>query len=237
MYVDAMFVPIKSDGKTKNKAVYSILGVDDDGIKDCLGFWISDTEGTHFWMTIFDELKARGVKKIGFVSIDGLSGLEEGLRVAFPEAVVQRCIVHLIRNSIKYVPSKHYKAFCTDLKTLYGAPSLLSAQAALEAFREKWSSYPNAVKVWTNNFSHIEQLFSYPEEIRRIIYTTNAIEAFHSALRKVTNRKAAFPNDNSVLKILYLRTADIAKKWSKPMRNWPLVRGQLDIVFPNWNST
>ena len=236
LYIDAMFVPIKSEGKAKNKAVYSILGIDNDGIKDCLGLWISENEGTHFWMTIFDELKARGVKRIGFVSIDGLSGLEEGLRTAFPGAVVQRCIVHLIRNSIKYIPSKHYKAFCADLKAIYGAPSLIAAQAALEAFVDKWSSYPSAAKVWINNYKHVEQLFSYPAEIRKIIYTTNAIEAFHSALRKVTNRKAAFPNDNAVFKILFLRTMDIAKKWTKPMANWALARGQLDVVFPSWDN-
>jgi transposase-like protein len=236
LYVDALVVPVKSDGKSVNKAVYSIIGIDHDGIKDCLGFWSSDKEGAHFWLSIFDELRVRGVKKLGFVSIDGLSGLEEGIRSIFPEAVVQRCMVHLVRNSLKYIPSKHYKAFCADLKAMYGAASQSSAKASLEAFVDKWSDYPSAVKVWTDNFGHVEQLFDYPAEIRKMIYTTNTIEAFNSALRKVTNRKAAFPNDTAVFKILYLRTMDIARKWVKPLSGWAVVRGQLDIVLPGWDA-
>ena len=236
LFVDALMVPVKSEGKAVTKAVYSIIGVDSDGKKDCLGFWISDKEGAHFWLSIFDELKARGVRKIGFISIDGLKGLEEGIRSVFPEAVVQRCIVHLVRNSVRYIPSKHYKDFCADLKTMYGASSKASARAALDTLTEKWSSYPSAIKVWVDNFAHIEQLFDYPAVIRKIIYTTNMIEAFHSALRKVTNRKAAFPNDNSVFKILYLRTMDIIKKWTMPIREWAVVRGHLDIVLPGWDT-
>jgi transposase-like protein len=235
LYVDALVVPVKSDGKSVNKAVYSIIGIDPDGIKDCLGFWISDKEGAHFWLSIFDELKARGVKKLGFVSIDGLKGLEEGIRSIFPETIVQRCMVHLVRNSIKYIPSKHYKAFCADLKAMYGASNLVSAKAAQEAFVEKWNAYPSAVRVWTDNWRHVEQLYNYPVEIRKVIYTTNVIEAFNSALRKVTNRKAAFPNDNAVFRILYLRTMDITSKWNKPVSGWAIVRGQLDIVLPNWD--
>ena len=236
LYVDALVVPVKSDGKSVNKAVYSIIGINTEGIKDCLGFWISDKEGAHFWLSIFDELKSRGVKKLGFVGIDGLTGLEEGIKNVYPGAVVQRCMVHLVRNSIKYIPSKHYKAFCADLKAMYGASGLTSAHAAFEAFIQKWSAYPSAVKVWTGNFRHVEQLFEYPAEIRKIIYTTNTIEAFNSALRKVTNRKAAFPNDNAVFKILYLRTMDIAKKWTKPISGWAIIRGKLDIVLPNWDN-
>jgi transposase-like protein len=236
LFVDALMVPVKSDGKSINKAVYSIIGINKDGIKDCLGFWVSDKEGAHFWLSIFDELRERGVKKLGFVSIDGLSGLAEGIRTIFPEAVIQRCMVHLVRNSIKYIPSKHYKAFCADLRAMYGASSQTSAQAALQVFIEKWSSYPSAVKVWVSNFEQVNQLFHYPAEIRKIIYTTNTIEAFNSALRKVTNRKAAFPNDIAVFKILYLRTMDIAKKWVKPISGWAIVRGQLDIVLPDWDT-
>ena len=237
LYVDALIVPIKSDGKSINKAVYSIIGINQDGMKDCLGFWISDKEGTHFWLSIFDELKTRGVQKLGFVSIDGLSGLEEGILSIYPEAIIQRCMVHLVRNSVKYIPSKYYKEFCADLKTMYAAASQSSAKLALEAFIDKWRTYPSAIKVWVDNFRYVEQLFDYPAEIRKRIYTTNTIEGFNSALRKVTNRKAAFPNNNSVLKILYLRTMDIAKKWTKPLPNWAIVRGQLDIVLPGWDST
>jgi transposase-like protein len=235
LFVDALVVPVKSDGRSINKAVYSMIGINPDGIKDCLGFWISDKEGAHFWLSIFDELRARGVNKLGFVSIDGLTGLEDGIRSIFPEAIVQRCMVHLVRNSIKYIPSKHYKTFCADLKAMYGAASLSSAKAALEAFMGKWSAYPSAIKVWTTHFDQVEQLFEYPAEIRKIIYTTNTMEAFNSALRKVTNRKAAFPNDNAVFKILYLRTMDIVRKWGKPISNWAIVRGHLDIVLPGWD--
>jgi transposase-like protein len=173
--VDALVVPIKSEGKSVNKAVYTMIGINKDGLKDCLGFWISDKEGAHFWLSIFDELRTRGVRKLGFVSIDGLSGLEEGIRSIFPEAIVQRCMVHLVRNSIKYIPSKYYKVFCADLKAMYGAASKASAKAALEAFMEKWCAYPSAVKVWADNFSYVDQLFDYPAEIRQRIYTTNTI--------------------------------------------------------------
>lgn len=236
LYIDALVVPVKSEGKAVNKAVYSVIGINTEGIKDCLGFWISDKEGAHFWLSIFDELKTRGVKNIGFVSIDGLTGLEEGINSVYPGAVVQRCMVHLVRNSVKYIPSKHYKAFCADLKAMYGATSLMSAQAALEAFIQKWSAYPSAIKVWKDNFRHVEQLFEYPSEIRKAIYTTNTIEAFNSALRKVTNRKAAFPNDSAVFKVLFLRTMDLATKWVKPLPGWAVIRGKLDIILPNWDN-
>jgi len=236
LYVDALVVPVKSEGKAVNKAVYSAIGIDADGMKDCLGFWISEKEGTHFWLSIFDELKQRGVKKFGFVSIDGLSGLEEGIKTVYPEAVVQRCMVHLVRNSVKYIPSKHYRVFCADLKSMYGAVNVDSAREALETLRQKWSAYPSAVKVWEENFRHVEQLFDWPPEIRKIIYTTNMIEAFNSALRKVTNRKAAFPNNSAVFKILYLRTMDITNKWIVPIQNWSIVRGKLDLISPGWNT-
>jgi len=235
VYVDALMVPIKNEGKSGNRAVYSVLGININGKKDCLGFWISDKEGAHFWMSIFDELKKRGVKKLGFVSIDGLTGLEETVKNVFPEAIVQRCMVHLVRNSLKYIPSKHYKIFCADLREMYGAASLISAQNALEAFISKWSAYPSAIKVWTDNFGHVEQLFGYPCEIRKMIYTTNMIEAFNSALRKVTNHKAAFPNNNAVFKILFLRTMDIAKKWTLPIPGWAVIRGKLDLLIPLWD--
>lgn len=232
LYVDALVVDVKSEGKAQNKAVYSIIGIDVDGKKDVLGFWISDKEGAHFWLSIFDELKSRGVKKVHFVSIDGLKGLEESVKNAFEQAIVQRCMVHLVRNSIKYVPTKYYKAFCVDLKAMYGAVSLVASEAGLARLTEKWGeNYPSAVKVWTENFRFVAQLFDYPTQVRKMIYTTNMIETFNSALRKVTNRKAAFPNDNSVFKILFLRTMDIAKKWTKPIANWALIRGKLDIVL------
>ena len=173
-----------------------------------------NNEGTHQWLSIFDELKSRGVERLGFVCIDGLQGLEEAITNTFPTAVVCRCMVHLVRNSTKYIPSKCRKEFCADLKGIYGAVSKEAAEAALSKLNEKWKDrYPSAVRVWNEGFCYVERLFAYPSEIRKMIYTTNTIESFNSALRKVTNRKAAFPNAAAVMKVLYLRTLDVAAKW------------------------
>ena len=233
VYVDAMIVKVKSDGKAHNKAVYSVLGVDMEGRKEVLGLWISENEGAHFWMMIFDELKARGVQQMLFVCIDGLSELEQGILTIFPQARVQRCMVHLVRNSVKYIPTKHYKDFCRDLKAIYGATTLAAAKEALEALRQSWAEYPSAVRVWTDNFDQVEKLFDLPTHIRRMVYTTNMVEGFHSALRKVTRGKAAFPHDDSVFRALFLRILDIEKKWTMPFPNWALVLGQLVSLFPN----
>lgn len=235
VYLDALMVSVKSEGKAVKKAVYVALGIDPDGHKDVLGFWISDTEGTHFWLSIFDELKSRGVKKLNFVCIDGLSGLEEAIKSTFPEAVVQRCMVHLIRNSTKYIPTKNRKAFCADLKSIYGAPSLPAAELALEQLNQKWNNYPSGLKVWNSNFEHVKQLFDVCSEVRKMIYTTNMIESINAALRKVTNGKGAFPNDLAVAKILYLRIFDLSQKWSAPISNWGIIRGKLDIFSPGWD--
>lgn len=232
VYMDALMVSVKGEKKAGKYAVYSMIGVNIDGRKDCFGFWIGENEGTHQWLSIFDELKSRGVERLGFVCIDGLQGLEDAITNTFPTAIVCRCMVHLVRNSTKYIPSKHRKEFCTDLREIYGAVSLNAAEAALSTLNEKWKSkYPSAVRVWNNNFCYVERLFEYPSEIRKMIYTTNTIESFNSALRKVTNRKAAFPNALAVMKILYLRTMDISAKWVMPYPNWGVIRGKLDILW------
>lgn len=236
VYLDALMISVKTDGKAMKKAVYSAIGVNSEGKKDVLGIWINETEGTHFWVSIFDELKARGVKKLLFVCIDGLSGLDEAIKNVFPTAVVQRCMVHLVRNSTKYIPVKQRKEFCADLKAMYGAVSRSTAREALESLKTKWSKYSSAVKVWVDNFAYVEQLFDYSPEIRKMIYTTNMIEAFNSALRKVTNRKAAFPSDIAVSKILFLRILDITDRWKLPIANWAVIRGKLDLLFPNWEK-
>ena len=231
VYVDAMVVKVKNDGKAINKAVYSALGIDMQGHKDVLGLWMSENEGAHFWMMIFDELRARGVKRMLFVCIDGLRELEQGVLSIFPGTHVQRCMVHLQRNSLKYIPTKHYKEFCHDAKAIYGAVSVQAAKQALETFRNNWRDYPSAVRVWVDNFEHVERLFELPASIRKMVYTTNAVESLHSALRKVTRGKAAFPNDEAVFKALFLRTMDITKKWTMPVPNWALVLGQIDILY------
>jgi transposase-like protein len=232
VYVDAMIVKVKNNGKSANKAVYSVLGIDIQGHKDVLGLWISENEGTHFWMMVFDELRSRGVEQMLFVCIDGLKELEQGVLSIFPRTRVQRCMVHLQRNSLKYIPTKRYKEFCQDAKAIYSAVSVQAAKQALEALRANWADYPSAVRVWVDNLEHAERLFELPAPIRKMVYTTNAVEALHSALRKVTRGKATFPNDEAVFKALFLRTMDIAKKWTMPIPNWALVLGQIDILFP-----
>lgn len=229
LFVDCLYVNIYKDYEVKNCAVYTILGYDVDGAKDILGFWINETESKHTWMQIFDEIKGRGVEDVLFISMDGVSGLEEGAKSIFKDVVVQRCIVHLIRNSIKFVPSKEYKAFTSQLRKVYSAASLKAANAEFERFKQAWSKYPGAVDVWQRNFIHVEQLFNYGSAVRKIMYTTNAVESVNSSLRKVT-RKGSFPNENAVLKLLYLRVMELQKKWNgKSVANWAIVRNQLDV--------
>lgn len=180
-------------------------------------------------MSIFDEIKVRGVKDVLFISIDGVSGLEEGAKAIFPDVTVQRCIVHMIRNSIKYVPSKHYKEYTAQLKKIYGASSLKAAEAEFERFKTNWSDYPGAVDIWVRNWRHIEQLFNYGSAVRKIMYTTNSIESVNSSFRKVT-KQGSFPNENALFKLLYLRTKELEKKWSKGhVNNWSKVLNQLMV--------
>lgn len=229
MFVDCMYVTVRKDYESKSYAVYAILGYDIDGKKDILGLWMNETESKHVWMQIFDELKSRGVKDVLFISMDGVSGLEDGAKAIFKDVIVQRCIVHLIRNSIKYVPSKDYKAYTSHLKKVYGAPSLKACQAEFEKFQQAWSQYPGAVDVWRRNFSYVEQLFDYGSAVRKVMYTTNAIEAINSSFRKVI-KKGAMPSENAVLKLLYLRVLELLRKWNgRPVSNWALVRNQLEM--------
>lgn len=229
LFVDCLYVSIRKENETKSCAVYVILGYDTDGVKDILGLWIGEAEGKHYWMQIFDEIRARGVEDVLFISMDGVSGLEEGARSIFKDAVVQRCIVHMIRNSIKYVPSRDYKRFTAQLKKVYGASSLKAAEAEFERFRQAWSQYPGAVDVWVRSWQHVEQLFNYGSAVRKIMYTTNAIEAVNSSLRKVT-KKGSFPGETAVMKALYLRITELYRKWGgRPVSNWALVRNQLTM--------
>lgn len=227
VFVDCLYVNIRKELETKNCAVYVVLGYDVNGIKDILGIWIGESEGKHYWMQIFDENKGRGVEDILFISMDGVSGLEEGAKSIFKNVVVQRCIVHLIRNSIKYVPSKDYKAFTSQLKKVYGASGLKAATAEFERFKQTWSQYPGAIDVWSRNWAHIEQLYNYGSAVRKVMYTTNSIESVNSSFRKVT-KKGSFPSEDSVMKALYLRITELYKKWNgRPVANWAMVRNQL----------
>lgn len=227
LFVDCMYVTIRKEYEVKNYAVYTILGYDIDGNKDILGLWLNETESKHVWMQIFDELKSRGVEDILFICMDGVSGLEDGAKAIFKDVVVQRCIVHLIRNSIKYVPNKDYRKFTQALKTVYGAVSLTACRKAFEQFCRDWSQYPGAVEVWKRNFNHVEQLFDYGSAVRRVMYTTNAVESVNSSFRKVT-KKGAFPNEDALRKLLYLRITELYKKWENgKVSNWAMVRNQL----------
>ena len=229
LFVDCLYVTLRSDYEVKETAVYVILGYDLKGQKDILGLWLSPSESKNQWMQIFDEIKARGVEDVFFISMDGVSGLEDGAKAIFPNVVVQRCIVHLIRNSIKYVPSKDYKKFTSDLKKVYSATNLKAANVAFDSFSKEWAKYPGAVDVWERNFKYVEQLFDYGSEVRKVMYTTNAIEAINSSYRKVT-KKGAFPNENALFKLLYLRSKELESKWDGGyIRNWPLVLNQLMV--------
>lgn len=229
LFVDCLYVSVRKEMETKNLAVYVSLGYDVNGMKDILGLWIGEAEGKHYWMQIFDEIKARGVEDVLFISMDGVSGLEEGARSIFKDAVVQRCIVHLIRNSIRYIPSKDYKTYTAQLKKVYGASSLKAAEAEFERFKQAWSQYPGAVDVWVRNWQHVEQLFNYGSAVRKVMYTTNSIEAVNSSFRKVT-KKGSFPSEDAVRKALYLRITELYKKWNgRPAANWALVRNQLSM--------
>ena len=229
VFVDCIYVSMRTDQGVSDQAVYVILGYDLNGEKDVLGLWMGDTESKHRWMQVFDEIKSRGVQDIGFISMDGVSGLEDGAKSIFKNVVVQRCIVHLIRNSLKYVPSKDYKAFTAQLNKIYGAVNLKAAQAEFERFCDAWSKYPGAIRVWKDNFRHVEQLFNYGSDVRRVMYTTNAIESVNSSFRKVT-KKGSFSSETAVFKVFYLRLKELYQKWrGHSIRNWAMVMNQLVI--------
>lgn len=230
-FVDCIYVNIRYDYETINCPVYVILAYDLSGKKDILGLWISKTESTDTWLKIFDEIKSRGVEDVLFISMDGLSGLEKGAKTIFPNAIIQRCIVHLIRNSVKYIPSKKRKEFCNQLRLIYKAPNKKVALLEFEKFKEAWGNdYPGAVGVWERNWQHVEQLYDYTTPIRRIMYTTNAIESVNSSFRKVT-RKGIFPTEEAVYKLLYLRILELYDKWiDRPLPNWADVRNHLYVI-------
>lgn len=202
---------LRKDYEAKKYAVYVILACDIDGKKDILSIWLNETESKHHWMQIFDELKKRGVEDVLYLSMDGVTGLEDGAEAIFPQVTVQRYIVHLIRNSLKYVPSRDYKAFTAQLKRIYAAPSLTAARNEFERFQKDWIRYLGAANVWVRNWRHVEQLFDLGSAVRKVMYTTNALESVNSSLRIVT-RKGAFPNENALLKLLYLRVTELTKK-------------------------
>ena len=220
VWLDAIHYKIKDGGKYVSKAVYTILGVGMDGRKEILGLYLSESEGANFWLSVLTDLNNRGLKDILIASVDGLKGFPEAIKAIFPNTEVQLCIVHQIRNSIRYVASKNQKEFMKDLKLIYQAISKEAAEIELDNLESKWGKkYPIVIKSWRNKWEHLSAYFKYPEEIRRIIYTTNIIESVHRQFRKLTKTKGAFPNENSLLKLLYMGIQNASKKWTIPIWN------------------
>jgi len=232
IFLDAIHYKVRTDGKVINKAAYIILGINLSGNKEILGIWVGENESAKYWLSVLTDLKNRGVKDILIAAMDGLTGFKDAIKAIFPYTETQRCIVHQIRNSIKYIPYKDKKEFCKDLKLVYTAPNEECALLELDNLESKWrDKYAISIASWRNNWEDLSTFFKYPGEIRRIIYTTNAIESYNRQLRKVTKSRSIFPNDESLLKMLYLATQDITKKWTQNMRNWALVLAQLSIHF------
>jgi transposase-like protein len=232
VFFDAIHYKITSEGKVKNKAAYTCLALDVTGRKDLLGLWVSEAEGANFWLTVLTELKNRGVQDILISCVDGLKGFPEAINSVFPKTEIQLCIIHLIRNTLKYIASKDQKLFMQDLKSVYSAPTEEAALIALDKLEETWAKkYSLAIKTWRNNWTHASTFFKYPGEIRKIIYTTNAVEAVHRQFRKVTKSKSIFPNDDALKKMLFLAYRDLSKKWTMQLQNWALVLSHLSVTF------
>lgn len=232
VYLDAVHFKVRENGKIVSKAAYIMLGISTDGMKEILGIWVGENEGAKFWLALLDEIKNRGVEDILIACIDGLSGFSDAIKTIFPNTEIQKCIVHQIRNTVKYVSHKEKKKFCADLKKIYGATNEEVGLEALRQMKKDWAQYAIYLKSWENNWSELSTFFNYPEEIRRIIYTTNAIEGLNRQFRKVTKTTSIFPHNDSLLKLLWLAQNDISKKWNMTIRNWGKIIGQFAIIFP-----
>ncbi len=238
VWLDAMYYKVKEEGRTQTRCVYNVLGINKDGRKDVLGMYVSQSEGANFWLGVITDLKQRGVEDILIASIDNLKGFDEAIRTIYPYTEIQTCVVHQIRNSIKYIASKDQKAFIADLKPVYRADNESQALTELDALKEKWGKkYPMVISSWENNWSKLSTYFKYPDGIRKLIYTTNTIEGYHRQIRKVTKNKGVFTSDMALLKLIYLATDRIQQKWSMPLANWAICASQLKIIFANRMKT
>ena len=232
VYLDCIVVKIRQDKKVINKAVYLALGVNMEGHKELLGLWLSENEGAKFWLNVLTELQNRGVKDILIACVDGLKGFPEAINTAFPQTQVQLCIVHMVRNSLKYVTWKDYKAVTADLKQIYQSVTEEEALLALDRFSDRWDDkYPQISRSWRAHWHNLNTLFNYPQEIRKAIYTTNAIESLNSVIRKAIKKRKLFPTDDSAKKVIYLAIQAAAKKWTMPIRNWKLALNRFMIEF------
>ncbi|MEK8129481.1 IS256 family transposase [Paenibacillus filicis] len=233
VFLDAIHFKVKQDGAIVNKAAYMVIGVDLDGNKDVLGIWIGENESAKFWLSVLNELKNRGVQDILLVCVDNLTGFSQAISASFPKTDIQKCIIHQIRSSTRYVFYKDLKRVTADLKPIYKAPTEEAARAELDRFEEEWGTkYPLLVKSWRQNWEELSTFFAYPPELRKLIYTTNMIEGYHRQLRKVTKGKSIFPTDESLLKILYLATMDVLRKWTGRVQNWGQILLQLTVFYP-----
>lgn len=232
LYLDGVHFKVRDAGKIVNKCAYIMLGVSDDGRKEVLGIWVGATEGSKFWMQILNEIKNRGVEEVLICCIDGLRGFSEAINAIFPEATIQQCIVHQIRHTMKYVPHRHKKQFCDDLRKIYTAPTEEAGMQALQEVKAAWPQFSLYLKSWETKWPELVTFFGYPEQLRRIIYTNNAIENLNRQFRKVTKTSQVFPHDDALLKLLWLAQHDIAKKWTSAIHNWGEIMTQLGILFP-----
>jgi putative transposase len=232
VWMDAMFYKVKEEGRTQTRCVYNILGINQEGKKEVLGMYVSHSEGANFWLGVINDLKQRGVEDILIVCIDNLKGFEEAIRTIYPNTEVQTCVVHQIRNSLKYVASKDQKAFMAELKPVYRAATEPEAVDELARLKEKWDKkYPMVISSWERNWPKLSTYFKYPACIRRLIYTTNTIEGYHRQIRKVTKNKGVFTSDMALLKLIYLATERVARKWTMPLQGWAVSASQLKIIF------
>lgn len=233
VYLDALHVKLRREGKVQNTALYTVLGVDLDGHRDVLGHWVGDGgEGANFWLSVITDLQTRGVEDILIACVDGLSGFSDAIHAVFPDTEVQRCIIHQIRHSLRYVAWGDRKEFTKDLRRIYQAPTREQAENRLLQLGEKWGQqYAIAVRSWENNWDELATMFAYPSEIRRLIYTTNSVEGYHRQLRKVVKTKGSFPSAQAVRKLLYLVNENVTKKWSMPLREWAKILNQLTIRY------
>ncbi|MGO0059771.1 IS256 family transposase [Brevibacillus fluminis] len=233
VFLDAIHFKVKQEGHIVNKAAYMVIGIDLDGNKDVLGIWIGENESAKFWLTVLNELKNRGVQDILITCVDNLTGFSQAIAACYPQTDIQKCIIHQIRNSIRYVSYKDIKKVTADLKPIYKAATEEAAQLELERFEAIWGDkYPLIVRSWQQNWGELATFFHYPPELRKLIYTTNMIESYHRQLRKVTKGKSIFPTDESLLKMLYLATMDVLRKWTGRVQNWGQILLQLTVYFP-----
>jgi len=232
VYLDCIVLKIRQDKQVINKAIYLALGVNMEGHKELLGMWISENEGAKFWLSVLTELQNRGVRDILIACVDGLKGFPDAINTVFPETQIQLCIVHMVRNSVRYVPWKDYKAVTADLKTIYQASTEESALQTLADFSEKWDEkYPQISRSWKVHWENLNTLFQYPEDIRKAIYTTNAIESLNSVIRKATKKRKVFPTEDSAKKVVYLAIRQASEKWTMPIRNWKTALNRFMIMF------